>query len=44
MIGIGIFLAGIVLMLVWRAVDSRYWQERAGVVDPALVHAESRVD
>ena len=43
-IGIAIFVAGLVLMLVWRAVDSRYWQERAGVVDPALVHAESRVD
>ena len=41
-IGIGIFLAGIVLMLVWRAVDGRYWTERAGVVDPALVHPETR--
>ena len=39
---IGIFLAGIVLMLVWRMVDGRYWQERAGVVDPALFHSEPR--
>jgi amino acid transporter len=37
-IGIAIFVAGIVLMLVWRAVDGRFWQERASVVDPRLVH------
>jgi amino acid transporter len=30
-IGVGIFLVGVVLMLVWRARDSRYWQERPGV-------------
>ena len=41
-IGVGIFLAGIVLMLVWRAVDGRYWQERAGVVDPALLPGAKR--
>jgi len=39
-IGIAIFVAGLVLMLVWRSVDGRYWSERAGVVDPALVTSE----
>jgi amino acid transporter len=36
-IGVGIFLAGIVLMLVWRVVDGRYWAERASVVDPRSI-------
>jgi amino acid transporter len=30
-IGIGIFLVGLVVMFVWRARDGRYWQERPGV-------------
>jgi amino acid transporter len=30
-IGIGIFLVGLVLMFVWRAKDGRYWQERPGI-------------
>ena len=37
-IGIGIFLAGLVLMFVWRSQDRRYWQERAGLPDPDVVH------
>ena len=37
-IGIGIFLAGIVVMLIWRTQDSRFWQERPGVADPDIVH------
>ena len=37
-IGVGIFLAGIVVMLIWRTQDSRFWQERAGVADPDIVH------
>jgi hypothetical protein len=36
-IGVGIFLAGVVLMFVWRAMDARFWQERAGVADPDVV-------
>ena len=36
-IGIGIFLAGIALMLFWRTRDARFWQERAGVADPDVV-------
>ncbi len=36
-IGIGIAVIGVVVMLVWRSRDARFWQERAGVVDPALV-------
>jgi amino acid transporter len=30
-IGVGIFLIGIVLMLVWRTRDARFWAERPGV-------------
>jgi amino acid transporter len=30
-IGVGIFLVGLVLMFVWRARDSRYWQEQPGI-------------
>jgi amino acid transporter len=30
-IGVGIMLAGVALMLVWRRRDSRFWQERPGV-------------
>jgi hypothetical protein len=30
-IGVGIMLAGVVLMLFWRWRDSRFWQERPGV-------------
>ncbi len=30
-IGIGITVLGVVVMFVWRAMDSRYWQERPGV-------------
>ena len=29
-IGVGIFLVGLVLMLVWRTRDARFWQERPG--------------
>ena len=34
-IGIGIAVIGVVVMLVWRSRDARFWQEKAGVVDPA---------
>jgi amino acid transporter len=37
-IGLGIFLAGVVLMLFWRVKDGRYWEERAGLPDPDVVH------
>jgi hypothetical protein len=30
-IGIGIFLIGLVLMFVWRAEDGTYWEERPGI-------------
>jgi amino acid transporter len=36
-IGVGIFLAGVVLMLVWRARDGRYWQERPGIAGDRIV-------
>lgn len=36
-IGVGILLVGLVLMLVWRSRDSRFWQERPGVADPDVV-------
>ena len=37
-IGVGIFVVGIVTMFVWRAHDRTFWQERAGVADPDVVH------
>jgi amino acid transporter len=37
-IGVGIFLAGVLLMLFWRSRDARFWEERAGVADPDVVH------
>ena len=37
-IGIGIAVAGVVLMFWWRVVSPRFWDERAGVADPDLVH------
>lgn len=34
-IGVGIFLVGIVFMIAWRVHDARFWRERAGVApDP----------
>lgn len=36
-IGVGIFLVGIVFMFSWRAKDGRYWQERPGLPDPDVV-------
>ncbi|MGY1666524.1 APC family permease [Geodermatophilus sp. SYSU D00696] len=30
-IGVGIFVLGLVLMVVWRSRDRRYWQERPGI-------------
>jgi amino acid transporter len=36
-IGLGIFLVGLVLMFVWRARDSRYWQERPGIAGDRIV-------
>ncbi|MCJ1676047.1 APC family permease [Streptomyces sp. APSN-46.1] len=37
-IGIGIAVAGVLLMCYWRVRDGRFWQERRGVADPELVH------
>lgn len=37
-IGIGITLAGVVLMVVWRLTAPTFWAERPGVADPALVY------
>ena len=36
-IGVAIFLVGVVVMLVWRVKDARFWEERAGVADPDVV-------
>jgi amino acid transporter len=40
-IGLLIFVVGIVLMLVWRTRDTAFWEERAGVVDPEVVRPAS---
>jgi amino acid transporter len=37
-VGLGIFVTGVVLMLIWRAMDSRYWLERPSLPDPDVVH------
>ncbi len=36
-IGVGIFVAGLVVMVVWRSRDARFWDERPGVADPDVV-------
>ncbi|MGW9069951.1 APC family permease [Streptomyces yangpuensis] len=41
-IGLAIAVAGVLVMLFWRVRDGRFWQERRGVVDPALVHTRKR--
>lgn len=35
-IGIGVFLLGVVLMLFWRSQNKKYWQEKPGVCNPDL--------
>ncbi|MYT21407.1 amino acid permease, partial [Streptomyces sp. SID7760] len=40
-IGIGIAVAGVLIMCFWRLRDGRFWQERRSVVDPALVHGST---
>ncbi|MGA9749840.1 MAG: APC family permease [Nocardioides sp.] len=42
-IGVVILVAGLVLMFVWRSIDGRFWQERAGVPDPDVVHGVKQV-
>ncbi len=39
-IGVGIFLAGIVVMLIWRTQDARFWDEAPGVADPDVVRGK----
>ncbi|MGF0169152.1 APC family permease [Streptomyces sp. Marseille-Q5077] len=39
-IGIGITLAGVVLMVVWRLMAPTFWAERPEVADPDLVHGD----
>lgn len=37
-IGVGVFLVGVVFMFVWRAQERRYWAERPSLPDPDVVH------
>ncbi len=39
-IGIGIALAGVLIMVYWRVVAPKFWEERPGVADPDLVHGK----
>ncbi|WP_369274372.1 APC family permease [Streptomyces sp. R11] len=39
-IGIGITLAGVLLMVVWRLMAPAFWAERPEVADPDLVHGD----
>lgn len=43
-IGVGVLVTGLVLMAVWRTRDTAFWQERAGVADPALVGGNQSTD
>ena len=36
MIGVGVFVVGVVFMIFWRIKDGRYWQEKPSVADPVL--------
>ncbi|MFF1556662.1 APC family permease [Streptomyces sp. NPDC058279] len=42
LIGIGIAGVGVLVMCFWRLRDARFWQERRGVADPALVPGRHR--
>lgn len=35
-IGVGVFVVGVLFMIFWRIKDGRYWQEKPGVADPVL--------
>jgi amino acid transporter len=35
-IGVGVFVVGVVFMIFWRIKDGRYWQEKTSVADPVL--------
>ena len=37
-IGVGVFLLGVVFMFVWRAQEKRYWDEKPSLPDPDVVH------
>ncbi len=37
LIGISIFVTGLLLMFVWYARDKEFWRERTGVADPAVL-------
>lgn len=39
-IGIGIALAGVLIMVYWRLVAPKFWAERPSVADPDLVHGK----
>jgi hypothetical protein len=41
-IGVGVFLIGVLFMLFWRVKDGRYWREKPGVADPVLAAGGSR--
>ena len=41
-IGVGVFVVGIVFMIFWRIKDGRYWQEKPSVADPVLAAGGQR--
>jgi len=43
-IGIALFALGLIFMVASRIAGSSFWQERAGVVDPALLDSATKED
>lgn len=41
-IGVAVFVTGLVLMVVWRRQDTEFWQEKRGVVDPDVAQEVTR--
>ena len=41
-IGVGVFVIGVLFMIFWRIHDGRYWQEKPGVADPVLAAGGTR--
>jgi hypothetical protein len=43
-IGVGIFLVGVLFMIFWRLTNRTFWLEQPSVVDPALAAGHEPAD